>query len=156
MVPKPRADAAGMTIPPPLLYAVPLIAGLLIGRWFPLISLPAWPLQIAGIVVVAAGFGFGAWARLLFLLRGTSVVPIRPSTLIVANGPFRISRNPIYVSFTVIYIGIALLCRSVWPLIFLPLVLFAIASQIRREEAYLERRFGAEYLSYKNRVRRWL
>lgn len=153
---KPRSDAAGMTVPPPLLYAVPLIAGIIIGHWLPLLALPPTPLRVIGIIVIVVGLGFGGWARLLFLFRGTSPVPIKPSTVVVADGPFRISRNPFYVSFTAIYLGIALLCRSVWPLIFLPFLLIAIGKQIRREEAYLERRFGAEYLSYKSKVRRWL
>ncbi len=153
---KERVDAAGMTIPPPILYAAPLSVGLLLERRVPLLSLPRTPAHVLGVVLLVVGFAFGAWARLLFLFRGTSVVPIRPSTVIVAEGPFRVSRNPIYVSFTAIYVGIAVLCRSVWPLIFLPLVLFAISKQVRREELYLERRFGAEYVDYKNSVRRWL
>ena len=145
-----------MGIPPPLLYAVPLIAGIVIGRWFPLLALPRIPLRIVGGVVTAAGLAFGGWARLLFLSHKTSVVPIRPVTAFIASGPYRISRNPIYVAFTLIYVGVALLCRAVWPLLFLPLVLVGIVKQVKREDAYLERRFGAEYLAYQQKVRRWL
>jgi protein-S-isoprenylcysteine O-methyltransferase Ste14 len=145
-----------MSIPPPLLYAVPLIAGIVIGRWLPLLWLPGKPLRIVGTVLTVAGLAFGGWARVLFDSYKTSVVPIRPVTAIIEDGPFGISRNPIYVAFALIYAGVALLCRAVWPLLLLPLVLLGIAKQVRREETYLERRFGAEYLNYKARVRRWL
>ncbi len=151
-----RPDAAGMSIPPPLLYAVPLIAGILIGKWFPLFSLPRTPLRIAGVILIAAGLLFGGWARILFLRHKTSIVPVRPVSAMIGEGPYRFSRHPIYIAFTVMYVGIALVCRAVWPFLFLPFVLLGIVRQARREEAYMERRFGAEYLSYKASVRRWL
>jgi len=151
-----RTDVAGMSIPPPIIYAVPLIAGIVLARWFPLLSMPRVPMRIGGWLLVFAGLALGGWARVLFHLRKTSVVPIRPVTRIIHEGPFRISRNPIYVTFTLVYMGVALLCRAVWPFLFLPLILLAIGKQIKREETYLERRFGAEYLNYKGRVRRWL
>ena len=154
---EPRIDSAGVKIPPPLVFAIPLIAGLIIGRWFPLVSLPALAARVAGSILVAAGLGFGGWARIIFLRRGTTVLPFRPSSVFVVGGPFRLSRNPIYVGMTAIYVGVALLCRSLWPLLFLPFVLILIRkTAIDPEEAYLERRFGAEYLNYKARVRRWL
>jgi protein-S-isoprenylcysteine O-methyltransferase Ste14 len=77
-------------------------------------------------------------------------------TAFISGGPYRISRNPIYVAFTLIYVGVALLCRAVWPFLFLPVVLVGIVRQVQREEAYMERRFGHPYVSYKAKVRRWL
>ena len=154
---EPRPDSAAVKLPPPLTFAVPLLAGLAVDRWLPLIALPALPSRVAGAILVAAGLAFAGWARGLFIRRGTTVLPFRPSSVFVADGPFRFSRNPIYVGFTVAYAGIALLCRAVWPLIFLPFVVVAIRwTAIAKEEAYLERRFGAQYLEYKVRVRRWL
>ena len=145
-----------MSVPPPLLYAVPLIAGIVIDRWVPLVSLPTTPLRITGWVLVVAGLALGGRARLLFLRHKTSVIPIRPVTAIINGGPFRFSRHPIYVAFTLLYVGVALVCRAVWPFLFLPFVLLGIVRQVRREETYMERRFGAEYQEYKGRVRRWL
>jgi len=154
---EPRPDSAAVKLPPPITFAAPLVAGLIIGRWCPLVALPAFPSRVAGGILVAAGLAFGGWARLIFLRRGTTVLPFRPTTVFVVEGPFRVSRNPMYVGIASIYIGVSLLFRSVWPLIFLPLVLLVIhKTAIAREEAYLERRFGAEYRDYKNRVRRWL
>ena len=90
-----RSDVAGAAIPPPLIYVLPLIAGIIIGHWFPLVFLPPTPSRTIGALVLAAGLGFGGWARLLFLFRGTSVLPFRPTSVFVTDGPFRISRNPI-------------------------------------------------------------
>ncbi len=150
-------DSPGVRWPPPLIFAVPLILGLVIGRCFPFASLPALPARGAGTVLVAAGLGFAGWARLIFLRRGTTVLPFRPVSVFVVSGPFRVSRNPIYVGMTAIYVGVALLCRPVWPLLCLPFVIVAVQkTAIDREEAYLERRFGAEFLDYKARVRCWL
>ncbi len=150
-------DSAGVKLPPPLVFAVPLILGLVIGRWLPLASLPTLPARVAGTIFVAAGLGFAGWARLIFLRRGTTVLPFRPVSVFVVSGPFRVSRNPIYVGMTAVYVGVALLCRSVWPLLFLPFVIVAVQkTAIDREEAYLERRFGAKFLDYKARVRCWL
>ena len=120
-------------------------------------SITGFALAGCGAILVAAGLAFTGWARFLFIRRGTTVLPFRPSSVFVADGPFRYSRNPIYVGFIAAYAGIALLCRAVWPLIFLPFVVVAIRQMaIAKEEAYLERRFGAQYLEYKVRVRRWL
>jgi len=150
-------DSPGVRWPPPLIFAVPLILGLVIGRCYPILSLPALLARLAGSILVVAGLGFAGWARLIFLRRGTTVLPFRPVSVFVVSGPFRVSRNPIYVGMTAVYVGVALLCRSVWPLLFLPFVIVAIQkTAIDREEAYLERRFGAEFLDYKARVRCWL
>jgi protein-S-isoprenylcysteine O-methyltransferase Ste14 len=80
-----------------------------------------------------------------------------PATVLVTHGPFRFSRNPQYVSGNILYLGIAVSFNTLWPIVFLPVILLImIEGVIKREERYLERRFGAEYLSYKSEVRRWL
>lgn len=150
-----RPDSAGVRLPPPLTFGGTLIATLILGHWCPL-KLPTWS-GVAGGILLAAGLGFAGWARLILLRRGTTVLPFRPSTALVTEGPFRFSRNPIYVGFTAIYTGISLLFRSAWPLIFLPLVIFVVhKTAIEREETYLERRFVEEYREYKKSVRRWI
>jgi len=149
-----RADSPGVRVPPPLLFAGAFMLGVAMERFFPLRRRKA---RAAGAALVAGGVAFAGWARILFLRRGTTVLPFRPVSALVAEGPFRISRNPIYVGFTAIYLGSSLLRRSLWPLLLLPGVVLTLQEAvIDREEAYLERRFGEDYLSYKDNVRRWL
>ncbi len=81
----------------------------------------------------------------------------RPVSRLVTGGPFRHSRNPGYLSFAMIYAGVATLGRSLWAILLLPAALTTVQRTIiDKEERYLERRFGEEYLRYKARVRRWL
>ena len=86
-------------------------------------------------------------------------MPVRtdkPVPKLTTEGPFRLSRNPGYLSFVMIYAGIALLRNSLWAILLLPLVVMVMQREvIGREESYLERTFGEEYLTYKVRVRRW-
>ena len=87
----------------------------------------------------------------------TTVRPDRPATTLVTDGPFRYSRNPLYLALTFMYAGIGIIANSLWALLLLaPVVLFMSLFVIRREEAHLQRAFGAEYESYRARVRRWL
>jgi len=84
-------------------------------------------------------------------------MPDRPASRVVSSGPFRFSRNPIYVADTLIYAGVSLVMRMAWPLVILPFVLATLyAFVIRREERYLGEAFGTEYAEYRRRVRRWV
>ncbi len=87
----------------------------------------------------------------------TNVDPRKPTTAIVAEGPYRYTRNPLYVGMTLIYAGISALANALPPVLLLPAV-FAVMRRgvIEREERYLERKFGDEYLRYKGQVRRWI
>ena len=88
---------------------------------------------------------------------GTPIRTDRPVPRLVTDGPFRYTRNPGYLGLTMLYAGIAVLRNSLWAILLLPLVLYVIQRQvIGREERYLERTFGEEYLAYKARVRRWV
>jgi protein-S-isoprenylcysteine O-methyltransferase Ste14 len=88
---------------------------------------------------------------------GTNVAPSQPTTVIVTNGPFRFTRNPIYLSLTLLYGSISLLTNALWPMLVLPIVLIVVdRGVIVREEHYLEDKFGEEYTQYKARVRRWI
>ena len=87
----------------------------------------------------------------------TPIDPRKSVARLVTHGPFRFTRNPSYLSFAVYYVGIASLVNTRWPLFLLPLVLLVVQrGVIEREEQYLERKFGQEYLRYKARVRRWI
>jgi protein-S-isoprenylcysteine O-methyltransferase Ste14 len=150
-------DHAGVFIPPPLLYVVPLAAGLLIHRFHPIAILPQEIALVAGVLLIALGIALFAAAFFNFRRARTSLIPVNPTTAIVAAGPYRFTRNPMYVSLALDYLGVTLWVDSLWPLLFLPLVLFTIQrAVIGREERYLEAKFGDEYRGYKARVRRWI
>ena len=114
-----------------------------------------WPVALTGPAAapLRAYLGWGAVALGLFLMftgiatflhARTAVYPNRPASRLVVTGPYRFTRNPMYLGFTLAYLGGTLLLNSVWPLPLLPLVLFALTrSVIRREERYLAAEFGA-------------
>jgi protein-S-isoprenylcysteine O-methyltransferase Ste14 len=148
-------DTAGVAAPPPLIYLAGLAAGIGLDR------LAAWPemppMVLPGLAAMALGIAVMALGIREFRKAGTDYHPHRPTTRIVTTGPFRFTRNPLYLSLTSIYAGIALALGSAWALLLLIPVLLAIRyGVIAREERYLAAKFGDEYLRYKDSVRRWL
>jgi protein-S-isoprenylcysteine O-methyltransferase Ste14 len=98
-----------------------------------------------------------AWAMSTFVRFRTPVIPVRPARALVNEGPFKLTRNPMYLGFTVLYIGITFVANAFWPLIFLPeAIALTYLFAIRLEEAYLTREFGDAYREYCSRVRRWI
>jgi len=156
---EPASDTAHLPIPPPLLYFIPFLIGILLhhlvgGDRVPASALPA--ARIAGAVFIAIGLAINVSAWIAFHRVRTPVMPTRPTTAIATTGPYRFTRNPLYLSLAVIYLGAALLLGYLWPVLFLPLAVVLIARLvIAREETYLEGKFGAEYASYRDSVRRW-
>ena len=154
-------DTPGVVAPPPLLYAGTLLLGLLLHRFFPapLLLLPRLPARAAGAVLLVAAGGLAVGAFRTMARARTDVNPYRPTTAIVITGPFRFSRNPIYLSLTLLYLGVTLLLvgAALWPLLLLaPLLAVMRWGVIAREERYLEGKFGDEYRRFRGRVRRWL
>src|SRR5262245_55580337 len=150
-------DRAGVVAPPPVIYLAGLGLGLLLQWWWPQ-RLLAWPVAVGlGAAIVLAGAAGSVWALLAMRRARTSVNPYKPTAALVSDGPYRFLRNPIYLADAVIYLGLAAALNTWWPVALLPVVLGVMQSGvIAREERYLERRFGEEYLQYKRRVRRWL
>ena len=146
-----------MPVPPPLVYLVGLLAGIGVHHAFDL-GEPSTAIRVAGGVVgVAAFLFFDSSAMRRFKSAGTTPIPWRPSTALVTDGPYRFTRNPMYVGMAFLFLGLAFALGALVALVFLPLVILIIDRVvIAREEPYLERRFGAEYADYKSRVRRWL
>jgi protein-S-isoprenylcysteine O-methyltransferase Ste14 len=152
-----RPDHPNVRIPPPLIYAAGFILGLWLGRAVPVSVLPNTVSRIAAVVWIALWAILGAWSIGLFRRAHTGFLPIRPATTLVIAGPYRVTRNPMYLALACLYVGLALWFDVFWALVLLPWVVVAIQHYvIVREEEYLESKFGDEYRQYKARVRRWL
>jgi protein-S-isoprenylcysteine O-methyltransferase Ste14 len=149
---------AGVIAPPPVLFGAALLIALLLHELHPLPIAPpsGWP-RLLGIPAIVLGLLLSGWVIRAFGRAATPVPPYRPTRRLVVDGPYRYTRNPDYVGQTLTYLGIALVARSGWALLILPLVLVAVQhGVVRREERYLETRFGQPYRDYMARVRRWL
>ncbi len=142
---------------PPLPYA----AALLGGWWLDRNMLPLgwdWGAINRPLGWLSIGIGFVLFVATLvtFWRHHTTVNPYKAAAELCTGGPFRITRNPIYVGDWFILVGVALLLKTWWPLLFAPLIWAMIRfGVIRHEEAHLEGRFGDAYRDYKARVRRW-
>lgn len=142
---------------PPLIYAVPMAAGILLHALLPMNLLPPVLANILGGLSFILAVILAVSASRTMRQAGTNVNPSQPTTAIVSDGPFRFTRNPLYLSLTLLYSSISLLVNALWPMLMLPIVLIIIdRGVIAREERYLEDKFGEEYTQYKVRVRRWI
>ena len=150
-------DHAGVKVPPPLIFLGGLLAGIGLEALEPIegIGSPWRWIALAVGIVIWAWLDGSAMRR--FQKADTALPPFRPTSAIVTDGPYRFSRNPIYIGMAALYVGLAIAFDAVWALILLPAVLLVIRFYvIAREERYLEAKFGEEYLAYKRRVRRWI
>lgn len=156
----PARDSAGIFFPPPLLYAIPFAVGILLHRSLGHDRLPAGlalPARIAGIALVAAAILLALSAEIRFARAGTSALPFRTTTAVVTGGPYRFTRNPMYLGLALLYVGLTLIAGYLWPLACLPLAILAVNRfVIPREERYLEKKFGEPYQRYRQSVRRWI
>lgn len=152
-----RADSPGVRIPPPAVYALAYGAGALLQWGFPLPFAPR-PYAIGfGAVALALGVAL-ALASILTMLRGKGTLNTQAASKgLVTSGVYRLSRNPMYVSNIMMYLGFAALFSVTWALALLPLpILYTHFAVILREERFLARNFGEPYSAYAARVRRWL
>jgi protein-S-isoprenylcysteine O-methyltransferase Ste14 len=151
-------DAANLgLVRPPLVYLAATLIGAGLHFFWPLRWLPAGASVWIGVPFVLFSIALFQASTGRFKAAGTPVPGNQPTTVIVQSGPYRFSRNPIYLAFSVLVLGIACWLNSIWLLgtLTAAVILMAVVV-IPREERYLERRFGAEYLQYKTKVRRWL
>lgn len=146
-------DNPGIRVPPPLIYLLPLILGLLLDRRSHVPFLPRRVGRIIGWPLVGGGVLLARWFRQTMREADAPVRTDKPVPRLTTEGPFRYTRNPGYLSIAMIYAGIAALRNSLWAIVLLPLVLIVIQREvIGREERYLERTFGEEYRAYKAKV----
>lgn len=150
-------DTAEVIAPPPLIYLGGLAIGFVLELLGPGASLPGIVRFGLGGALLAAGLGLLGWWIASFRRAETPMPPWEPTTALVTDGPYRLSRNPAYLADAVIFAAIALLADAPWVLLALPPVL-AVMQQgvIKREERYLERRFGQTYRDFTARTRRWI
>ena len=161
MEPKHERDAAAVRVFPPAIPLLTVLAGVGLNRLWPIdlgLEFPASERYWLGSLIVAgAVLGLG-WRSVVQLRRtGQSENPWKPTTQIVERGPFRITRNPMYLQMVLVCIGIAVALMNLWILALSPVCAWLLQRlAILPEERYLERKFGETYLAYKRRVRRWL
>lgn len=153
-------ETPGVIAPPPLIYLAGVVLGLGGDFLFDLAPLP----QVDAAAGLWLGLAFGAsglllvlWAARCFTRAGTALPPYKPASALVTDGPYQRSRNPIYLGMALIYLGVVCATASLGVLALFPLAVLVMEfGVIRREERYLEARFGEAYLSYKGQVRRWI
>lgn len=149
-----------MHVPPPVYFASAFGSAWWLHRRWPWDLLP----DAAGVVGVAGGYGLmllagmlGGWGILTFWRHRTPVIPGRPARAMVTAGPYRFTRNPMYVGLFLLYTGLTLRLDSAWPALFLPFLVALLNGRIvPGEERHLAETFGAEFEQFRTRVRRWL
>ena len=136
------------------------LVGFLLDRYFVTLRISAAAaraLGLTGVVFLFAGGMLAIWGVLSFRRARTTILPFRSASALVRNGPYRFTRNPMYLGMTLAYFGLSLAFNTAWPILLLPIVLVAMVKLvISREESYLAAVFGDDYRAYTREVRRWL
>jgi len=158
--PSQTSETAGILVPPPVPLVAALVLGLVLDSAVPAdlpFETPLWARSIGAVAGIVAGVLLIASAYRLFRRAGVDADPYRPTSGIISSGPYKYSRNPMYVGLILIYAGLAALFGGLWCWLLLPVAVLVLDfGVVRQEEAYLERRFGDAYRAYRNQVRRWL
>ncbi|MFH8252654.1 methyltransferase family protein [Microbacterium sp. B2969] len=152
------ADAPAYRIWPPVALGVPLLAGFAItGLWGDPVALPPTTSRYIAVVLIVAFALWNGWALWLMARHETALLPGGATSTILDRGPFRVSRNPLYLGLIALDVALALLWPSFWALVLTPLGIAALWwGAVAPEERYLHDKFGDEYDAYRARVRRWL
>jgi protein-S-isoprenylcysteine O-methyltransferase Ste14 len=149
--PKPRK------VLPPVYFFASLLLMLALHYALPGPRIISGSVRYLGIVLMGAALGFGLWARMLFVQVGTTVKPFQESSELVVQGPFHVTRNPMYLSMVTLLFGLAILLGSLTPFFVIPVFVLIINRRfIPAEESMLEQRFGDSYRNYHQHVRRWI
>ena len=154
-----KPDVAGVIALPPLIVLGFLAAAVVLEVIVPLPVLVTHSLAryMAGAMLWASGFFIIAVGTRLFAAAGTNVPPTLPTTALVVDGIYRRTRNPLYLGMTLLFLGLGVAAGSLWAIgLVVPLLWVINVGVVKREERYLERKFGDAYRAYKARVRRWI
>ena len=148
---------AAVKFPPPLIFLGFMLLSGGIQHYWPASFSSSIVIKIIGVVVIFSGLAIVIIASRTFRKVETNIEPWKPTSKIVTNGVFAYSRNPIYAAFCFVPVGVGLIVGSFWVVVsFVPAAIAVYFVAINKEEAYLEQKFGDEYLAYKNAVRRWV
>jgi len=142
---------------PPVLLLMAVVLMVALHYVLPVARWLAWPWRALGALPIAVAVLVGFWGAVQFRRHDTTIIPFEQSTALIAEGPYRYSRNPLYISMTLILVGLWILLGSLSPVVVVPLFVWWISTRfIANEERHLEAQFGRTYLEYKTKVRRWL
>jgi len=156
---KNKHDSPGVYIPPPLFYVLTFLAAIFLQNKIP-INDSVFHLRfinVVGVLFLAIALVFSFASLRKFFLSKNTLILIKPASSLQTNGIYNISRNPMYVSLALIYLGLTCLIGNWWNIILFPLLFLIIQEYvIKSEEKYLHRAFGVEYADYQRKTRRWL
>ena len=151
------SDIPAIVVLPPVLVGGVLLIGVLLELVWPRPLLPIVPARVLGGSIFVLSGLLAHLAQRAMRRAGTNVLPTQPTLALVTDGPFRYTRNPLYVAACGVYLGVALWVNGLAPLLlFLPMALVLHWGIVRREEEYLSSKFGSEYAAYRARVPRWI
>lgn len=151
------SDSPGVAISPPVLFAGTLALGLILHWIRPVSPLPPTVARLAGIAFLILSGWLARSAEAAMRRAGTNVRPDQPTLALVTDGPFRWTRNPLYLAATGLYLAVTLLVNALWPLVLaVPMLVVLEWGVVRREERYLAAKFGEAYRVYRGQVRRWI
>ena len=152
-------DTSGVRVFPPGIYLIAVVIGFLLQKVVPLRLPTSWQVveYWAGLVLIVGAVGISLSAVGVFRMAGTSPNPTKPVTAFVVRGPYRFTRNPMYLGLTLLSAGIGLATNTLW-VTAMAVVAAAVTKRlvIDKEEPYLARKFGSDYQTYQQRVRRWV
>jgi protein-S-isoprenylcysteine O-methyltransferase Ste14 len=153
-------DRSGVKILPPVVALIGILIGGVLNQLWPVPILPAsWSdsLRLGGLFLIAMWLALAISAVVTFRRAGTTPNPTKPTTALAFGGPYKFTRNPMYLGLFLLVVGTGFVLNSIWPVLMaVPVLLVLRNAVILQEEAYLERKFGEAYTEYKARVRRWL
>ncbi|KQZ88609.1 hypothetical protein ASD62_04115 [Phycicoccus sp. Root563] len=150
-------DVVAFRLWPPVAIGAPLLVGwLATARWGDPVDLGGWRVPV-GWALVVFFLGWNGWSLWLFGRHGTGLLPGQETHAMIVEGPYRLSRNPLYVGLLALYLALALLGSTTWGLVLFPVAVLLVRwGAIAPEERFLRARFGEQYDDYARRVRRWV
>ena len=154
-----RKDSPGVYIPPPLFYALLFVIAIILQKKIELSHsfFDSEVVKITGILFLVFAVSVMVTSIAKFIRSKNTIILIKPASSLQTTGIYSITRNPMYLGLVFLYLGLTFLIGNWWHIILLPVLIFIIQGYvIRKEEEYLKRAFGQEYLTYKSKVRRWI